>query len=64
MDFYRILAMLRDVTSGLYQHIGRDWIPDVMESYDNILSTENKRMFSNNQVEMNYRDFMYKGNLN
>lgn len=64
MDFYRILAMLRDVASGLYQHIDRDWVPDVMESYDNIFSTENKRMFSNNQVEMNYRDFMYKGNLN
>lgn len=30
MDFYRILAMLRDVASGLYQSIGRDWVPDVM----------------------------------
>lgn len=64
MDFYRILAMLRDVASGLYQSIGRDWVPDVMESYDNILTNQNKKMFSNNQVEMNYRDFMYTGNLN
>jgi hypothetical protein len=39
--------MYRDVASGLYESIGKNWTQDIMSSYNNIRENQNKMMFSN-----------------
>ena len=58
------MAMLRDVASGLYASVGRDWVPDVLESYSLIKENQNKRMFSNSKMQILYQNHTYFGNLN
>ena len=64
INCYRIVAMLRDVAFGFYDDVGRDWVPDVMESYNLIKINQNKKMFSNDQLLISFQGRNYTGNLN
>ena len=64
INFYRITAMLRDVALDIYTQVGRDWIPDIMESYELIKLNQNKKMFSNIPLTMTFQQRNYAGNLN
>jgi hypothetical protein len=64
INFYRITAMLRDVALDIYTQVGRDWIPDIMESYELIKLNQNKKMFSNTPLTMTFQQRNYAGNLN
>lgn len=33
LNFFRLLAILRDVASGFYDEKQRNWIPDLLHSY-------------------------------
>jgi hypothetical protein len=49
-----MLAILRDVASGLYEEINRDWKPDLLSSYEQIFQNQNLKLFKNDVIIMKY----------
>ena len=41
LNFYRIIAILRDIANEMYFDVGRDWVKDILNSYEFIINKKN-----------------------
>ena len=41
LNFYRIIAILRDTANEMYFDVGRDWVKDILNSYEFIINKKN-----------------------